>query len=208
MLKAVSFSSKEEVVEREFDSTFLIRLLYKPEFLAKPTSFPNLFCIPQENPVGIYPMEWGFIPENISDIDQFRKTGPHSFTFTTQELLKNLKSAPVQNRRCLVLLDGFVFQSSNLERSPAYFYPANRKMFAVAGIYNEVKPEYWNVALVVGPYKEKENYFPLILSREEEWEWLRKDITTKRLKEILITGYSKQKLTSHFLNPSFFNKLR
>lgn len=208
MLKAVSFSSKEEVVEREFDSSFHVRLLYKPGFLSKPTSFPNLFCIPQENPVEIYPMEWGFIPENISDIDQFRKNGPHLFTFTSQEILENIESAPIQNRRCLVLLDGLVFQGRELEDSPEYFYPKNRKMFAVAGIYNEVKPEYWNVALVVGPYIEKENHFPLILSREVEWEWLRKDLTIKRLKEILITGYSKQKLTSHYLNPSFFNRQR
>lgn len=206
MLKAVSFTSKEEVVQREFDSSFYVRLLYKPGFLLKPMSFPNLFCIPQENPVEIYPMEWGFIPEKISDVDQFRKNGPHLFTFTSHKILENVETTPIQNRRCLVLLDGLVFQRSRLNQPPEYFYPENRKMFAVVGIYNEIKPEYWNVALVVGPYHKKENNFPLILRRDEEWEWLRKDLTTKRLKEILISGYSKQKLTSHYLNPSFFTR--
>lgn len=107
-----------------------------------------------------------------------------------------------------VALGWTFFQRGGLDHSPEYIYPGNRKMFAVAGIYNEVKPEYWNVALVVGPYREKENHFPLILSREVEWEWLRKDITTKRLKEILITCYSKQRLTSQFLSSSFFNRKR
>lgn len=206
MCYETSLTKTSKQITQHFGATMKIPELYEPWYHMSGFVHPNLFCIPQENPSEIYPMEWGLIaPWGERDVIAFRKE--YNTLNAKAETLLSAKTyrEPALNRRCLIISDGFFEPHHEAGKAtPYYCYLEGRKIFTFAGIYNEYKPNYWNCSLITteaNPFfaeiHNKRKRMPLVLDPEMEGEWLRHDLTENGLTELMQHAFIKEEFKAH-----------
>ncbi len=210
MCYETSLTKSEKQIEKATGAKFNIQLEYKPYYHVSGFVHPNLYCIPQEDPSQIYPMEWGLIaPWGENNVTGFRKKYNTLNARGETMLTSNTYKSPARKRRCLILADGFFephypndkFKSGAV---PKYCYLPDRKLFTFAGIYNEYGSDYWNVSLVTTEANDffahihnKKKRMPLVLDPDFEGEWLREDLNDDGILELVNHGFIKEDFKAH-----------
>jgi len=187
--------------------------LYQPYYFQNGFTHNNLFCIPMERPSKIYPMEWGLIPTySENDVEGFRKKY-NTLNAKAETLFDStVYRESAKERRCLIIADGFFephypndkFKGKSESK---YCYLEDRKLFTFAGIYNEIKSDYFNVSIITtsaNPFFEKihnkKKRMPLVLDPNMEGEWLNDTLSKDQVKEILNDGFIKEDFKAHTVN--------
>lgn len=210
MCYATSLTKKEKQIEKRFDASMKIELLYEPYYYQNGFSHNNLFCIPIEDPTQIFPMEWGLVPSySDENIEGFRKKY-NTLNARSESVFNNVtykKSA--EDSRCLIIADGFFephYPNNNFKGSsePKYCYLENRKLFTFAGIYNKLDTDYYTVSILTtqaNPFFEeihnKKKRMPLVLDPNVEGEWLNDSLTNNQVKELMIDAFIKESFHAH-----------
>lgn len=221
MCYETSLTKSEPQIEKTYQVSMKVPLLYEPYYHMPAYLYPNLFCIPMESPTEIFPMEWGFIPKWAeNDIEKFRKSKYTTWNAKGETVLSSkMYGDAARNRRCLILADGFFephYEKNIKGAIPTYCHLKDRELFAFAGIYNEVKPNYWNVSLITTKantqfqdiHNKKKNpeerRMPLVLDRSMEWEWLFPDLKEKDIEELIATGFTRETIHSKFVTQDLY----
>ncbi|MDT0646338.1 SOS response-associated peptidase family protein [Zunongwangia sp. F260] len=185
-----------------------VPMLYEPWYHVSGFVHPNLFCIPMENPKEIYPMEWGLIaPFGERDVLSFRRKYNTLNAKAETLLTSKMYQVPTRERRCLIIADGFFephYKNLKGSATPYYCYLEERKLFTFAGIYNEYKPDYWNVSLITreanslfAEIHNKKKRMPLVLDPDFEGEWINPDLDDNDIQEVLATSFMREPFKAH-----------
>ncbi|MBZ9629812.1 SOS response-associated peptidase [Salegentibacter sp. LM13S] len=211
MCYETSLTKSLDYIEENKGVELLYYGTYEPYYHVSGYTHPNLFCLPIEDPSHIYPMEWWGLLPNKPDLDIINFRQAYNTLIAKGENLMKSKTnrEPARNRRCLILADGFFephYPNNNFKASPVpkYCFLEGRKLFCIAGIYNDFDDEYWNVSLVTtqandvfSKINNKEKRMPLVLDPTFEDEWLRKDLADKSILELVKHGFIREEFKSH-----------
>ncbi len=223
MCNSTSLTQKQEKLERHYGAQMSVPLLYEPYYHRAAYSYPNLFIIPQEDPKGIYPASWGFVPESVkSNIMFYRKK--HNSWNARSEGVFDIDSSfrkSIRNKRCLVLADGFFephYYPGNTKAVPHYCYipesNGKRKTFVFAGLYSELDDELFSCTILTkeaNPFfaevHNKKKRMPLVLDDTFQNEWLNNFDSDKPIKEIIEHGFSKEDFHSHPVSTDLYKNV-
>lgn len=216
MCSAISLTKRLDQLEFYVEARMKIPFLYEPWYYLKSQEYPNLFCIPQEDPEQIFPMEWGLIPPSEeTNIEDFRRK--HSTFYAKAETALNSKffKEPLCQRRCLIIADGlFVTNSLTRREKTKYYYLKGHRLFAIAGCYNTYDKEYWSVSMITIPSKglisglgnpKMAPRIPLVLDPDFEKEWLNPYLEDEDIEELLATSFMRETLHAHSVSSNLGN---
>ena len=217
MCSSISLTKRLDQLEFYFEARMKIPFLYEPWYYIETNDYPNLFCIPQEDPKQIFPMEWGLIPPSKeTSIETFRRKHSTFYAKAETALTSEFYKQPVRQRRCLILADGFFLTNSLPEREPGthYYYLKGNRLFAIAGFYNTYDKEYWSASMITLPANQfisksenhpKEQRMPLVLDPEFEKEWINPHLKEGEIEELIATGYMRETLRAHSVSSNLGN---
>ena len=217
---------EKQIIER-FEATMLIPELYEPYYFAAGYMYPNLYCIPMDDPQHIYPMEWGLIPKwSENNIEKFRNSKYKTWNAKGEEVFqKKTYQDPAQHRRCLIIADGFFephYPDNNFKgkAEPKYCYLPNHQLFAFAGLYNKIGngdidmdgDTDFSVTLLTTEANDffkyvhnKKKRMPLVLDPELEGEWLNPNLTQKQIEEFIPHAFINEDFKEHTV-PNFYSQ--
>ena len=184
-------SKRKLKIERRYNSKFKIDFEYEPYYHRSAFGYPNLYIIKQDEPDGIYPSTWGFVPEYaMKNVDGFRKKY-NTYNAKSENILSsNTFKNSAREKRCLIIADGF-FEPHHINKgSMPYFcyqptkeYEDGRDLFVFAGLYSNID-EYakcYSCTIINKGCKsifcrssQPKKRMPLVLDEEFNNEWLMK----------------------------------
>lgn len=179
-------------LEERFDAMFDTPESYEPYFHFNGWESKNLYIVKQEDPETIVTAKWGVLPaaHDISKRSDFLKKR-NTLNATRERLFESpLFSQLIGWQRCLVIADGLFEPHKNQDIKgsiPYYFSLQERALFAFAGLFSEHRSEaglqtaasiitteandlfkrIHNTPNTLGSYR-----MPLVLNKEDEYEWL------------------------------------
>jgi putative SOS response-associated peptidase YedK len=179
-----------ETIE-ELEQQFLrVRESHGPVFHANGYDHPKMPLILQEEKKKVVLFQWGLIPAWTKNLGQAQKVWNKTLNARSETVFeKPAYREAVENRRCLVVLDGFFEHHHKGRRTFPYFIEmANKEPMIMAGIYERwVNPEDQNslytfsilttranklLSEIHNNPKMKESRIPVILSPEKQALWL------------------------------------
>ena len=110
-------------------------------FFYKAFDNPVIPVISQQEPGRVSLMNWGLIPHWCKDHEQAVKVRSGTYNARAESLDEkaSFKTA-YENRRCLVIVNGFFeWQHQGKEKIPWFIQRKDRKLFAMAGLYDTWK---------------------------------------------------------------------
>ena len=208
MYCATSLTKRLDQVEFYYEATMKVPFLYEPWFHLNMLTFPNLFCIPQEDPQQIFPMEWGFIPSWAeTEIEAFREKNSTFLVKAEQLLDSDIFGDAVRQRRCLIIADGIYLQPFAAGNSlPKYCFLKGHRPFTIGGVYNTYDEGYWSVSAITIPRKSIFKRMPLVLDPEFEEIWIDQDLKEAKLQEILTTSFMRESFQTISVTRDILNK--
>lgn len=181
----------------EIEDRFEVDLpnILKPNYNAAPTQ--NMPVITKD---GLVVMRWGLIPawakdENIG----YKMINARAETIYDKPMWKGI----VKRNRCLIPANGFYeWQKRADGKQPFYIHLPDDELFAFAGLWETWKNDdkTWQTYTIIttSPNKEMEQIhdrMPVILSRDEEQEWLYSD--DKEVQEEILNPLADKSLVMH-----------
>lgn len=177
-----SFFDQFEVADREVE--------LKAVYNAAPGM--NMPVLTMNSPKQVHMYKWGLVPKWAKD----PKFGYHTINARGEEIEnKPAYRQAFKNGRCLVPASGFfewkkIGIEGKIIKIPYWIRPAGEKMFGLAGICENGTFSIVTTAANL-QMKEIHDRMPVILSRDQEDEWLNnKKYELRKLKDILTTKYN------------------
>ena len=178
------------------------------------SAFP---IITQSDPVHLQLYNWGLIPSWAKPADALQKrSGTVNARLESAFDLASFKT-PIRSQRCIVPLTGFYeAQEVGKEKVPYFIHLRDEPIFSVAGLYehwsdNSTGVEYKTFTMVTTEANElmaeihnTKKRMPIILTRENEKNWLNPDLSQVEIEEFakpissdLMDAYKIGKLLYH-----------
>jgi putative SOS response-associated peptidase YedK len=200
-----SFSKNKKQVKTEFPNVEVPDELVQNYNLA-PTQ--PAYVISNDQPLILTRMQWGLVPNWAQD----PKMGANLINARVETLPEkpSFREA-LEQRRCLVLADGFYeWQKMGKQRRPYFIYPSNGQMLVMAGLWdfwqNDTQKTLSFSIITTPPNLEMSpihDRMPLLLSsRDQQLTWL-KTSSHNELKDLLHTpadGVLKMHVVSPLVN--------
>ncbi len=200
-----SFSKNKKQVKTEFPELEVPAELEHNYNLA-PTQ--QAYVISNEDPSCLIQMQWGLIPNWAQD----PKMGANLINARVETLTEKPSfSEALEQRRCLVLADGFYeWQKMGKQRKPYFIYPQNGQMLVMAGLWDFWQNDSQSILsfsiITTAPNLEMSpihDRMPLVLQNQaEQTAWLKKENSTI-FKDLLRTpadGLLKMHVVSPLVN--------
>ncbi|CAZ98733.1 SOS response-associated peptidase [Zobellia galactanivorans] len=206
MCYSTTLRKQREEIERNTRRQFAIPLEYTPYYRANGFAHPNLYIVKMDEPDMIYPAMWGLIPDfGKKDIQAFQKKyntlNAKSETVLTSNTYKN----SAENYRCLILADGFHEPHRFNNASYPYFcHYDDDSLFCFAGLYTELDDDFFSCSILTMPANEQFSKIhnqkkrqPLILDESFETDWLRPDLTSNGITELMKVGFTTKEIEAY-----------
>lgn len=156
---------------------------YPPQYNVDPSD--GLVTITDDNPSKADVFEWGFVPA-WADEEYGGPTPINARVETVED--SNMFHDAFQNRRCLLIADGFYeWKDSRGSKQPYRIRRRDEKPFAFAGLWSQRETggadRYTATILTTEPNDVVEpvhDRMPVLLERDEEEQWLEGDIEDAR----------------------------
>jgi putative SOS response-associated peptidase YedK len=195
----VSISREIEELEKRFKAEADRNFNYKPVFHATAFTHPALPVITQARSSVIDFYEWGLVPFWVKDGDTAGKLRINTVNAKAESLTERPTFRhTLRDRRCLVIADGFYeFQEVNGKKYPWYIRLKEHEIFAFAGLTDcwtdrstgEVKNSFTIITTEANPLLAKihnrKKRMPVILSAEDELEWISNTEYSDKLSRLL-----------------------
>lgn len=176
---------------------------FTPDYNIAPTD--GGMIIRADTPNEIHNYHFGLVPWHATDTKSaFKNVNARNDNLLTSRQWRPLME---KNKRCLVLADGFYeWEKKGGEKLPWRFTVTDRDIFAFAGLYSTwVSPDksiyYHSFSIITTePNKLLEPYhdrMPVILTKEEEKQWLATDVPVKDLVEICNHPFPDEQMTAY-----------
>jgi putative SOS response-associated peptidase YedK len=204
MCGRASIITPQVELEKRFNAVFIKgELLNENVNISAGDAIPVITC---EQPHHIQNFTLGYTPYwahkptymiNARSEGSYNKDNDSTYDGVQGIFQKPMFKHAIRSQRCLVLVDGFIEGSKQEKLNRPYFIYAskNKGAFALAGIYDTWKHPltgevYRTVAIVttssnrlldrIGHHRS-----PVVLSKEQEEEWLNPDLSVSKLAQIM-----------------------
>lgn len=160
--------------------------------------FPKLPVLTSSNK-GIFEyMQWGLIPFWTAQ-DKAKTYVINNLNAKAETIFEKKSFSPsLKNKRCIIPVTGF-FESRecNKENYPYFIYLKNEEIFSLAGIYDNWKDKETGVIIksfsiitteanpLMAKIHNKKNRMPVILTKENEQQWILPELNENEIKELL-----------------------
>jgi putative SOS response-associated peptidase YedK len=179
---------------------------------AAPTQLLPVILEDEEGERTALPMQWGLVPRwRRSD----GKAGVAPINARAETLLeKPMFRGLTKSKRCIVPASGFYeWRKLNGRKQPYYLTADDGELWGLAGLYDHTHDEEndaagsftiitTNANPLVAPLHDR---MPVILRREDEEEWLSRDITDSEQVERLLRPYPEDDMVLYPVNPAVNN---
>lgn len=173
---------------------------YKPQFNAAPTKILPL--ITSVNPEKISFFNWGLMAMWSNN----KAMSPKFFNLPMDSVMnKTTYRKKLPTHRCVIPMDGFYLwkQVAKKQQVPHYFYYPDKKVFSVAGLWEEGDEGTHSFIMITRPADDQISDFqddmPAIMDAASTRRWLESE-NTDELNELLSKEH-KEELLSHTVTP-------
>jgi putative SOS response-associated peptidase YedK len=202
-----------DTLVKRFDASFVEQTTFSRHYHASSFDLPKLPVITSENPKQIQLYCWGLIPFWVKDEKAAEELRFKTMNARAEELFEkpSFRDA-AQKKHCLVLADGFFeWQEVKGKNYPYYIRLKSREPFALAGLWDrwtnrttgETISSYTVITTKANPLLEqihnKKQRMPVILTREDEQEWLRCVLDKDHAKSFLVP-YDHRKMEAYTIS--------
>jgi putative SOS response-associated peptidase YedK len=186
------------VIESRFDA--LLQNNYEKKYHVGAFDQTKLPVITNENPKQIQFYKWGLIPfwvKTLKQADEIKERTVNARAETIYEKSAFRQSA--ENKRCLVIADGFFewryFQGRNY---PYYIRLKSHEPFAIAGLWDcwankETERKMYTYTIITCPANpllekihNKKKRMPVILPKKLENFWINNTLTKEQAQKVLV----------------------
>ncbi len=206
----VSIIKDAESLEKRFDAKFESPGTYEPKYHASGFSTPHLPIISNEDIHLIQLFRWGLIPYWVKDNEtagkiRFKTLNARSETIHEKPSFKHA----IENRRCLVMADGFYeWREFEGKKYPYFIRLVTQDSFALAGIWDSWEnretgiPEktFSIITTQANPLMEvihnTRKRMPVILKREDEKTWLSDSLTSDEI-DFMLGPYDEKQMEAY-----------
>ncbi|MHA7844460.1 MAG: SOS response-associated peptidase [Winogradskyella sp.] len=189
-----------------------------PSYHLNGFSHPNMLFIPQEEPSVLTIGTWGIAPSNtkIEDLRDYYKKAVQfggGLNAQSEKLFEHfIYKRSVSSKRCIIPVTGF-YEPHDYKGKK---YPYNIKrtdgeVFGLAGIYTSID-EYFTFTILTkkaSPLFEDIHNLrkrqPVILSKENEENWLSDSLNDNDIKEIVNHKFDDSQLSTYTVSRDLFN---
>ncbi|TCO07895.1 SOS response-associated peptidase [Natronoflexus pectinivorans] len=167
---------------------------------------------------GLHFSQWGLIPHWVKDenkIPEIMKMTLNAKSETAFEKPSFRKA--LNSQRCLLGIDGFYeWKTINKKKYPYYIYPSNQYLFSLGCLYDVfIQPKgkiihsFSILTTAANPMMEDihntKKRMPLIISRDDEKNWVKPDIVTEEIKQMMRpfpeSGMQAHPVSTHLNSP-------
>jgi putative SOS response-associated peptidase YedK len=224
MCYSTSLRKQREQIEQrilnQIPARFTANSTFKPYYHLNGFTHGNLQIITMNNPKTIVDAEWGLIPSwSTHHPEGFRKKS-NTLNARSENIFEKASfSESAENKRCLILSDGFFEpHHENGQAIPYFCYQPSEEfpdgdLFLFAGLYNELDDYTLTTTILT---TEANSFFlevhnkgkrmPLILDSNYFEDWLDQGMSNQELNEIMTDGRSKKVFKAHPISRDFYKK--
>jgi putative SOS response-associated peptidase YedK len=191
----------------------------EPVYYRNAFSLPTHPVIPNTKPYRIQEFFWGLIPfwiKTNDDAENIRLKTMNAREDTIFE--KPSYRYTIIKRRCLIPADGFYeWRYYNGRNYPYYIHLKNHEVFSLAGIWDswtnpDTKEQVYTFSVItcnanhlLEKIHNKKKRMPVILPKDDEIQYLQKDLSMNEIKELLIP-FDDAKLEAYSISNLITNK--
>ncbi|MGB3606265.1 MAG: SOS response-associated peptidase [Psychroserpens sp.] len=224
MCYATALRKPKEVIQKKlfnsFNAHFAINEEYQPTYHLNGFTHGNLQIIPMDNSSKIFPASWGLIPDwAMTNPAAFRKKSNTLNARGESIFEKNSFRKSAQDKRCLILSDGF-FEShhENNVSIPYFCYQPSKTfkkgdLFLFAGLYTELDHNLYSATILTveaNPFfaevHNRKKRMPLVLNPNYYKDWLDHDMGEPMVKELIASGFTSQEFNAHPVSRDLYKK--
>lgn len=208
-----SNTKKAIQLEDRFDARFEDISIYEPYYHLNGFDFGYVYIIMQQDDEHIEPAKWGLLPEKFNDADSFRKSFNTLNARSETALESTMYREPLQERRCLILADGF-FESKHVNGKtfPHYIRYKDHEPFAFAGVYNEHDRGVVSCSILtteanefMGEIHNSKKRMPLILDNIYENKWLYSALSDSEIRDMMKVCFTKKEFEAYTVSKDVTN---
>ena len=193
---------------------------YNPYYHLNGFTHGNLQIIMMEEPENIRSASWGLVPDWAShNPDVFRKKS-NTLNARSESIFEKASfKDSAENKRCLILADGFFEPHHENGRVIPYFcYQPSLQfkegdLFLFAGLYNEIDDGTITTTILTtaanaffAKVHNKQKRMPLVLDPHYYDDWLDHGISNQEINEIVETGMDTKEFKAHPVSTNFYKK--
>lgn len=208
-----SNTKKAIQLENRFNARFEDTSEYTPYFHLNGFEYGTVYIIKQDEPDIIDPATWGLLPTHTDDVKGFRKKFNTLNARSESAMNSTLYSEPLQQRRCLILADGF-FESKHVNGNtyPHFIRYKNFEPFAFAGLYNEHGAGVFSCSILTtkaNPFMADihniKKRMPLILDQSFESKWLDENIFEEEILNLISNSFTTAEFDAYTVSKDVTN---
>lgn len=221
MCFSVNVNLVKEEFEERYGVSFPDKYRYEPSYYYHAFSLPNVPAICSDNPGLVRILQWGLIPSWVKTGEEAEEIRRKTFNARAESIdTKPSFSSSFRTKRCLIPVKGFYeWQHSGKEKIPWYIFPANDKMFTLAGLFNEWldagSGEVHNTFTIITTAANElmteihnsKKRMPVILGKEDEKRWIDLSVTPREAADLLKPCHT-DLLKAHTISPLINSRTR
>ena len=190
--------ARKDQLEQRFRAAFAPEAVYGGYYLASAFLHPRIPVIAQGDPAVIRGYEWGLIPAWARDRQKADELRNYNFNARSETIFEKPSfRQSIQQRRCLILADGFYeWHASGGKKYPFFVYMEGGRLFALGGLYDEwvdkatgeIAKTFSLITTAANPMMamihNSRQRMPLVIPEEFERPWLN-DISKEEIIKLL-----------------------
>ncbi|BAO75794.1 SOS response-associated peptidase [Winogradskyella sp. PG-2] len=224
MCYSTALRKEREKIEKELRQQISVKFdaksTYQPYYHLNGFTHGNLQIIKMDTPEIISDASWGLIPDwAIHNPEAFRKKSNTLNARSESIFEKPSYRDSAENKRCLILADGFFEPHHENSKAIAYFcyQPSESNLesniFLFAGLYNEIDDTTLSATILTTKANDffmevhnKGKRMPLVLDPHYFEDWLDDGMSDQEINEIMAKGFTKKEFKAHPVSRDFYKK--
>lgn len=224
MCYSTALRKQKEQIEQELryqiPATFSPKTDYNPYYHLNGFTYGDLQIIKMDEQHTIRSAKWGLIPDWAAHNPEIFRKKSNTLNARSESIFEKASyKESAENKRCLILADGFFEpHHENGQAIPYFCYQPSEKysegnMFLFAGLYNEIEDGTLTTTILTtdaNPFfaevHNKKKRMPLILDEHYFEDWLDDGITDQEVNEIMAIGFTKNEFKAHPVSRDFYKK--
>ena len=208
MCYETALTKTEKQVHKYLKKDFAYPDKYEPYYHRSGFTHPKLQIVKMDEPNMIYPANWGYIPNwGMKDIPAFQKKY-NTLNIRSESLFKGLSKEGANDKRCLIIADGFFEPHKTAGVPIPYFcyipsktFEDGRHLFAFGGIYSEIEKDTKQftcsiLTMEANPFFAEVHNIkkrqPFVLDEGLYDEWFNPNLNEENVLELITNGASPQ----------------
>jgi putative SOS response-associated peptidase YedK len=214
---------KEQIEQRllsQIPAKFPDSTDYQPYFHLNGFSYGNLQVITMNEPEVITTAKWGLIPDWATHSPEVFRKKSNTLNARSESIFEKASyKGSAQNKRCLILADGFFEpHHENGIANPYFCYQPSKQypegdLFMFAGLYNELDDHSLTTTILTteanGFFVQVHNKgkrMPLILEENHIEDWLDPGFNNQSINELMATGFTNKTFKAHPISRDLYKK--